>query len=272
MINDYLVRRSAANHNNVAKEFMRPKINSFAIQNQASHLTAYFILSFSFYGSSEAKFPDKVQAEHCLMLVVRDCVFLQIRVSVQANMIGAQNGQSRSEPKSRGRFTGEQLLRERPRVYRKVVELLAEPGMSINQITKLCRVSEHTVRAVRKREGVSIAERKQRLMSIFGNVAELGAERMEELAPHATLRDAGMAAGIAIDKLLALLGETGAGVPVQINMHAGVAELLHKRYNELVRQAELSIENKKALPNGETISESPAAMDLQSTKELPKSE
>ena len=54
--------------------------------------------------------------------------------------------------------------------------------MSINQITKFCRVSEHTVRAVRDREAVSIAERKQRLMSIFGNVAEMAAERMEELA------------------------------------------------------------------------------------------
>ena len=53
------------------------------------------------------------------------------------------------------------------------MELLAEPGMSINQITKLCRVSEHTVRAVREREAVSIAERKQRLTSIFGNVAEI---------------------------------------------------------------------------------------------------
>jgi hypothetical protein len=62
------------------------------------------------------------------------------------------------------------------------VELLAEPGMSINQITKVCRVSEHTVHAVREREGVSIVERKQRLMSIFGNVAEIAAARMEELA------------------------------------------------------------------------------------------
>jgi hypothetical protein len=79
--------------------------------------------------------------------------------------------------------------------------------MSINQITKLCRVSEHTVRAVRDREAISISERKQRLMSIFGNIAELGAERMEELAPHATLPDAGMAAGIATDKLLVLLGK-----------------------------------------------------------------
>ena len=74
-------------------------------------------------------------------------------------------------------------LRERPRVYRKVVELLVEPGMSINQITKFCRVSEHTVRAVRDREAIPIAERKERLVSILGNVAELAAERMEELAP-----------------------------------------------------------------------------------------
>ena len=126
-------------------------------------------------------------------------------------MIGSRNGQSHSEPeqsKPTGRFTGERLLRERPRIYRKVVELLAEPGMSNNRITKLCRVSEHTVRAVRDREAISIAERKQRLMSIFGNVAELGAERMEELAGKASLRDAGITAGIATDKLLALTGQT----------------------------------------------------------------
>ena len=122
-------------------------------------------------------------------------------------MIQARNGQSQSESeqsKPKGRFTGERFLRERPRVYRKVVELLAEPGMSINQITKFCRVSEHTVRAVRDREAISIAERKQRLMSIFGNVAEMAAERMEELAGAASLRDAGTTAGIATDKLLAL--------------------------------------------------------------------
>jgi len=132
---------------------------------------------------------------------------LENTLPVQANMIQSRNGQSQSEPeqsKPKGRFTGERLLRERPRVYRKLVELLAEPGMSINQITTLCRVSEHTVRAIRDREAISIAERKQRLMSIFGNVAEIAAERMEELAGQASLRDAGPTAGIATDKLLAL--------------------------------------------------------------------
>jgi hypothetical protein len=52
-------------------------------------------------------------------------------------------------------------------------------------------------------------------------------------------------------------------VPVQINLHTGVAELLHKRYNELVEAAESEV----ALLNGETLSEPPAAMDLKSPEE-----
>jgi hypothetical protein len=39
MINDYLVRWSTANHDNVANQFMGYKTNSFAVKNQASHLT-----------------------------------------------------------------------------------------------------------------------------------------------------------------------------------------------------------------------------------------
>jgi hypothetical protein len=188
-------------------------------------------------------------------------------------MVQSRNGQSQSEPeqsKPKGRFTGERLLRERPRSPASS----GATGRSINQITKRCRVSEHTVRAVREREAVSIAERKQRLVSIFGDVAEIAAERMEELAGGATLRDAGTTAGIATDKLLLLLGETGGGVPVQINLHTGVAELLHKRYNELVKQIEsgASAETKEALPNGETFLDPRAAMDLRSGEELPKSE
>jgi hypothetical protein len=39
MINDYVVQRSTANHNNVVSQLMRHATNSLAIQNQASHLT-----------------------------------------------------------------------------------------------------------------------------------------------------------------------------------------------------------------------------------------
>ena len=176
-------------------------------------------------------------------------------------MIETRNGQSHSEreqTKPKGRFTGQRLLRGRPRIYRRVVELLAEPGVSINQITKHCRVSEHSVRAVRDREGVSIAERKQRLMSIFGNVAEIAGERMEELAGQATLRDAGITAGIATDRLLALLGEAGGGVPVNINLQVN-AQLLHQRYAELVKriEEETGAESKEALPDAEAFSDPP---------------
>ena len=179
-------------------------------------------------------------------------------------MIPYRNGQTESEreqSKPRGRFTGDRFLRERPRVYRKVVELLAEPGVSINQITKLCRVSEHTVRAVREREGVSIAERKQRLMSIFGNVAEIAAERMEELAGTASLRDAGTTAGIATDKLLALSSDPQSLANNQLHVHLDSVNLM-EQWNKMLETLNLTSsptleasETKrtatKALPSGQ---------------------
>ena len=168
-------------------------------------------------------------------------------------MTQSRNGQSQSESKPKGRFTGERFLRERPKVYRKVVELLAEPGMSINQITKLCRVSEHTVRAVRDREAISIAERKQRLMSIFGNVAEIAAERMEELARTASLRDAGITAGIATGKLLALSSDPQANQQ-HLHVHLDKVDLVGQ-WNEMIRKLSSSTLKAKhtaakALPSG----------------------
>lgn len=174
-------------------------------------------------------------------------------------MIGSRNGQSHSEPeqsKPTGRFTGERLLRERPRVYRRVVELLAEPDVSINQITKLRRVSEHTVRALRDREAISIGERKQRLMSIFANVAEMAAERMEELAGQASLRDAGTTAGIATDKLLALSQDPQSQLNNHLHVHLESVNLI-EQFNQMVAslpRAPEPLEAKdtaaKALPSG----------------------
>ena len=107
-------------------------------------------------------------------------------------------------------FTAERVLRTRPKTYRAIVQLLADPHASVNHIAKFQRVSTHTVRAIRAREAKTIAERKQRLISIFGNVAEMSAERMEELCGKANLRDAGISAGIATDKILALMGQVPA--------------------------------------------------------------
>ncbi len=163
------------------------------------------------------------------------------------NIIQANNGHDR--------FTAERVARTRPKTYRAVVRSLAEPDAKIEHIAQRHRVSTHTVRKIREREAVAIAERKQRLVSIFGNVAEIAAERMEELAGKASLRDAGTTAGIATDKLLALLGETGE-IPMQVNLQFNadlLPDLLRARYAALVAEISgtQSADSKQALPKSE---------------------
>jgi hypothetical protein len=150
----------------------------------------------------------------------KNCIFLQSTLSVRLNMLEPNNGQPPIvlNPEAAQGFTAERVLRTRPKTYRAIVQLLADPHASVNQIAKLHRVSTHSVRAIRAREAKAIAERKQRLISIFGNVAELSAERMEQLVGKAKLRDAGISAGIATDKLLALTGEVPSTNIAIINM------------------------------------------------------
>jgi len=132
-------------------------------------------------------------------------------------MTEQNNGQALSTTQEpRPRYTGELLLRTRPKVYRQIVRLLSE-GVSANQICKLCHVTRETVRAVERREAVEISERKKSIIAILGNVAELGASRMEETIGSATLRDAAIGTGIAVDKMLALRGQAPA-VAVQVVM------------------------------------------------------
>jgi len=88
------------------------------------------------------------------------------------------------------RFTAERVLRTRPKTYRAIVHLLAGPDATVMHIAKRHRVSEHTVRAIRAREAVEIAERKKQLVSILADVATLGSERMVATIGKAGLRDA----------------------------------------------------------------------------------
>jgi hypothetical protein len=133
------------------------------------------------------------------------------------------NGQALSLPKHnpalpnghQTRYTAETVLRTRPKTYRKIVHLLADPNWSALQISKTCRVSEHTVRAIRTREAQDIAERKKNLAIMLANVAELGAERMEQTIGKASLRDAVIATGVSVDKIALLTGPK-AGLQVNI--------------------------------------------------------
>src|SRR5215471_5064819 len=105
------------------------------------------------------------------------------------------------------RYTGKILRRTRPKTYRAIATELAEPNASVNGIARRYRVSNHTVMGIREREAKSIAERKKTLAAKLANVAELGAERMEETIGKASFRDTAIGTGIAVDKMNALTGQ-----------------------------------------------------------------
>jgi hypothetical protein len=106
------------------------------------------------------------------------------------------------------RYTGEILLRTRPKTYRAIARELSEPNASVNGIARRYRVSNHTVMGTREREAKSIAERKNTLAVKLVNVAEIGAERMEEMIGNASLHDTTIATGVATDKVIALTSQT----------------------------------------------------------------
>jgi hypothetical protein len=155
-------------------------------------------------------------------------------------MSDSNNGQALSTTRdNRPRYTGELLLRTRPKVYRQIVRLLSE-GVSANQICKLCHVTRETVRAVEKREATEISARKKSIIGILSNVAELGASRMEETIGKAGLRDAAIGTGIAVDKMLALTGQVPMIQIAQITMPSeeerAERRAMHDRLDAIARR------------------------------------
>jgi hypothetical protein len=159
-------------------------------------------------------------------------------------MIEQTNGQVLPTTQdARPRYTGERLLRERPKIYRQVVRLLGE-GWSANKICKWCHVTRETVRTVELREAIEISARKKSIVGILSNVAELGAGRMEETIGKANLRDAAIGTGIAVDKLLALTGQMAslqiANIVLPTPEEDAQRQAIHDRLDEIaarLRQA-----------------------------------
>ena len=127
---------------------------------------------------------------------------------------------------------------------------LAEPNASVNGIARRYRVSNHTVMGIREREAKSIAERKKHLVSILADVATVGAERMSEKIGKASLRDAAIGTGIAVDKMLALTGQTPAvqiaNIVLPTEEERAERRALHDKLDEITarikaRQQSLSI-------------------------------
>jgi hypothetical protein len=191
------------------------------------------------------------------------------------------NGQSQlhDQPKARGRYTGERLLRERQHVYNQVVRLLAEPRehVSIREICRQCHVTDDTVKAVEKREAIPIAARKEALMVQAVRIAKRAYDRVEDQIDSAPLPQAVVTAGVFTDKVQLLSGDAMARAfnfninltPVDV---AGQWQKLHKamreKLDELARQEEkVSItRHQLALPDGETSADSGAETGLEPSR------
>ncbi len=89
-------------------------------------------------------------------------------------------------PAFTGASTGERLHRDRPELYRIVVQLLGQ-GNGIREIMRITGLHNKTITAVREREGVSIDTLKKVHASGHSMVVELGIELTEEAFTQGTI-------------------------------------------------------------------------------------
>jgi len=88
------------------------------------------------------------------------------------------------------------------------------------------------------REHEEITERKKSLAGLMSNIAEIGGANVERKIGKASVRDAIIGTGVAIDKMLALTSQTPA-VAVQVVLptpeERAAREATHDRLDEIVR-------------------------------------
>src|SRR5438045_1991534 len=128
-------------------------------------------------------------------------------------MIEPNNGHAPTT--SADKYTGAIILRTRPHTYKRVVRLLSE-GVPAIRIARDCKVTERSVAAIAKREREEITERKKRLAGLMSNIAEIGGANVERKIGKASVRDAIIGTGVAIDKMLALTGQTPVSTQVAV--------------------------------------------------------
>ena len=81
---------------------------------------------------------------------------------------------------ARGRFTGERLFLENPRLYGAIAKLLAR-GTPYREIGDICEVSTNTVCGVAYREGIPIETIRERIGRLGMDVAQLTLEAIRDL-------------------------------------------------------------------------------------------
>lgn len=157
-------------------------------------------------------------------------------------------------PKAAGRFTGERIARTRPRIYRKVIALLAA-GVSVNEIANSCRVSEHSVNAIGHAKAITIEERKSELAAMSGRIAANAGEQIENAlaAGKVPIQSLPVVLGIATDKLMLLSDQPTARIKLDVEVHdlSRDFQALHAEIINTMKQA-----NAIEIPNERPIAPS----------------
>ena len=117
----------------------------------------------------------------------------------------SQQNDGHAPTTSADKYTGAIILRTRPHTYKRVVRLLSE-GVAAIRIARDCKVTERSVAAIAKREREEITERKKSLACLMSNIAEIDGANVERKIGKASVRDAIIGTGVAVDKMLALTG------------------------------------------------------------------
>jgi hypothetical protein len=80
-------------------------------------------------------------------------------------------------------------------------------SLSTSMIARALAISPSTVQAVRLRENISVEVERSRLLDLVRGASRLCVERLTELIPSMSARDAAISAGILIEKQQLLSGE-----------------------------------------------------------------
>jgi len=129
---------------------------------------------------------------------------------------------------ARGEFTGQRLFDQDREKYDFVVMLLGEGTIPDAYIAGLCKVSRNTIVGVRDREKIPIEHIKERIRANIRTGLHMAAERLIELIPTMTAKDAIIAVGVLTEKMQLLSGEATAIIAT-----AG-DKLRHADFNDLL--------------------------------------
>jgi len=150
--------------------------------------------------------------------------------------------------------TGEYLKKHRPKIYEQALMMLCEPGISIRSICRTLHISHNTLASMQECEAPNLDTRKKVILRTVTRGLRLCAERVEELAPTMSARDALVGVGILGEKMELLSGSATQRIESveRVDVIGRFEEFcceLEKRFRDRERAAQIGLVEEQKLVN-----------------------